>query len=500
VHQGQLDLLSVEVPDLRGIGRYLGVELVGAGTVQGALSLSISRDGVQAAPLDCLTFAVKDLVVSGERILLPKGLCLRAPDEAPLLEWMADAGMRIQALAEAETLELPDYRLSGDGLSLTLSHDPMQSAPLVADLRLDALRSTDQPTLFAPLIVTAQAEREAGKPLILTGTAVDSSQLLLVEATGHHDPSIGAGRLDLRLRPMVLKEGGPKLAQLSPRYGGLLKAATGRLSGKARLDWDGKGFRSSGSLLLEEVAATMGPVAVAGVNGAIRLSSLAPPVIPDGQVLAVKLLDVGLPLTDGMVTFGYGRNGRLGVAGAEWRWAGGLLRAAPFSINPEAPQGTIELEAQGIDLGELLALVAVDGLAAKGRLSGRIPVRLAPDRVVLDGGVLEAVEPGTLRYDPAEPPSFLQGQEGSPTALLMGALTDFRYSELRATLDGEAGGELRVGLGILGSNPAFYDGYPVKLNLTVSGALDRILRQSLDAYRIPDAVRDRMTEFGRKDP
>nr|WP_247887105.1 YdbH domain-containing protein [Azospirillum sp. SYSU D00513] len=299
---------------------------------------------------------------------------------------------------------------------------------------------------------------------------------------------------------MTLKPDGPGPAQLLPGYGAQVSKVSGRLAAKARLDWNAKGLRSGGELLLEEVAGTAGPVSLAGVNGAIRLSSLSPPVIPAGQVLAVKLLDVGVPLTDGTVTFGYGRDGRLNVEGAEWRWAGGLLRASPFVIAPAEPRGIIELHAERIDLGRMLELVAVDGLAATGRLSGRLPVSIVPERVSLDGGLLEAVEPGTLRYDPAEPPGFLQGDEGSPTALLMGALTDFRYSELRATLDGEAGGELRIGFGILGSNPAFYDGYPVKLNLNVSGALDRILRQSLDAYRIPDTVRDRMSEFGRKDP
>ncbi len=67
-------------------------------------------------------------------------------------------------------------------------------------------------------------------------------------------------------------------------------------------------------------------------------------------------------------------------------------------------------------------------------------------------------------------------------------------------MEGQAGGELAVGIAIRGSNPAFYDGYPVALNLKVSGALDRILRQSLDTYRIPETVRDRMTEFQRKNP
>ncbi|WP_448204752.1 intermembrane phospholipid transport protein YdbH family protein [Azospirillum sp. sgz302134] len=281
---------------------------------------------------------------------------------------------------------------------------------------------------------------------------------------------------------------------------GPVTEAAGTLTAKARFRWGGEGLKGEGDVRIADLGGRFGPIAVSGINGVVRLSSLLPPVVPPGQTLAVKLLDVGLPLTDGTIRFGYGRNGRLSVEQAEWRWAGGLLRAEPVEINPAAPKGTVALRAEGIPLGPLLNLAAVEGLEATGTVSGHLPVRFAPDGIHLDGGVLEADAPGTLRYDPARPPGFLQGEEGSPTDMLMGALTDFRYESLRATVDGQAGGDLRVGFAIRGANPAFYDGYPVALNLKVSGALDRILRQSLDSYRIPDAVRDRMTEFERRNP
>lgn len=281
---------------------------------------------------------------------------------------------------------------------------------------------------------------------------------------------------------------------------GTIAETVGTLTAKARLTWDGTAMKAQGDLLLADLAGRFGPVSAGGINGVLSLSSLFPPVVAPGQTLAVKLLDVGLPLTDGTVRFGYGTKGQLSVERAEWHWAGGVLRADPFAIDPVAPRGTVTLRAERVHLGPMLAMVAVDGLEASGTVSGRLPVRIGFDTVHLDGGLLEADAPGTLRYDPENPPGFLKGEEGSPTALLMGALTDFRYDTLTATVDGQAGGELAVGIAIRGSNPAFYDGYPVALNLKVSGALDRILRQSLDTYRIPETVRDRMTEFQRKNP
>lgn len=281
---------------------------------------------------------------------------------------------------------------------------------------------------------------------------------------------------------------------------GTIAETVGTLTAKARLTWDGAALSAQGDLLLADVAGQFGPVSASGVNGVLSLPSLFPPVVAPGQTLAVKLLDVGLPLTDGTLRFGYGAKGRLSVERAEWRWAGGVLRAEPFAIDPAAPRGTVTLRAEGVHLGPMLAMIAVDGLEASGTVSGSLPVRIGADSVHLDGGRLEADGPGSLRYDPENPPGFLAGEAGSPTALLMGALTDFRYDTLSASVDGEAGGELAVGIAIRGSNPSFYDGYPVALNLKVSGALDRILRQSLDTYRIPETVRDRMTEFQRRNP
>lgn len=377
-----------------------------------------------------------------------------------------------------------------------------------AKLRLDAGKDGSVRLAGMPLIGgkagTGSAGGGAGLPLPVDEIRIEKAAVTIATPKGS-----ASGTLTATLtRKDAAHEGLATLtapAKGLPVLAGWLGAGTiteagGTLTAKIRVRLDDDGVQAQGDLLLANLGGRFGPVAVSGVNGVVKLSSLSPPVIPAGQTLAVKLLDVGLPLTDGTVRFGYGRNGRLAVERAEWHWAGGLLRSEPFEFVPAAPKGTVTLRAERVPLGPLLALAAVEGLEATGTVSGQLPVRLAPDSVHLDNGVLEADAPGTLRYDPNHPPSFLQGEEGSPTALLMGALTDFRYETLRATVDGEAGGELGVGIAIRGANPAFYDGYPVALNLKVSGALDRILRQSLDTYRIPDAVRDRMTEFERKNP
>ena len=81
--------------------------------------------------------------------------------------------------------------------------------------------------------------------------------------------------------------------------------------------------------------------------------------------------------------------------------------------------------------------------------------------------------------------------------LALRALEDFRYDSLRMTLNRQLGGETLVTLHLKGRNPDLYDGYPIALNLTLSGALDRILQDSLSGYRVPDKIRQRMLDFAQ---
>ncbi|WP_156927011.1 YdbH domain-containing protein [Azospirillum halopraeferens] len=474
------------------VGR-LAPAVAGRLRIDGPVSGRLAEGVLRLSPDGCLAVTAQGLAPAGERTDLPEGLCLGAPAQGDALVLpLAGGPPAVRLAAEAPRLTVPGQELALDGVRVDAT---LEGGRLVAALTAGRLRSTAAPALFAPAALTARAEGPAGGALALSAT-VQGGQGLRIDATGRHDVASGEGRAELRLRPVTFSPAGAQPGALSPRLSGLVGAVAGTVAVRGDLAWGAKGLTTGGRLLLTDLAATAGPVAVAGVNGVLRLASLLPPAVAPGQEVAVKLLDVGLPLTDGVLRFGLDSAGVIGVERAEWRWAGGRVSARPFRLSLADPHGVLELEAAGLDLGAVLDLVELEGLAATGRLSGTIPVWLAGTAVRIAGAELAAEGGGTLRYDPATPPDFLRdGDAGSPTALLMGALTDFRYDSLTMTINGLAGGELTVGLAIRGSNPGFYDGYPVALNLKVSGALDRILRQSLDAYRIPDAVRDRMLQF-----
>lgn len=481
---------------LEAAAKTLDLPMSGRVTLSGALVVGMDGGAVTVAPAGCLPAKAERLMVAGQALGLPQGATLCPVGETPLLRWSPDA-MTITAELQVPRLEAPASDLRADKVVLRLSQDGDGRR---ADAVVGQLTNTAKPAPVVPLAVTMQAVQAGQGPWTIDGTAKGTNGLLTVTLDGAYDQTAGAGKLEAVAKPFRLAADGPGLAAVSPLAATFLEKASGTLSGKATVALTAKGMTTAGQAVVKGLAGAAGPVTVAGVSGTIAMSSLSPPVIPDGQKLSIGLLDVGIPLTDGTLLFGYGRDGRLDVDRAEWNWAGGLLRADPFELAPDKPKGRVTLHADRIDAAKLLNLIAVDGLAASGKLAGTLPVVFAGDKVTIDGGVLESSGPGTLRYDPAKPPPALKGEEGSPTAMLMGALTDFHYDTLRITIDGQAGGELSAGFSLRGSNPSFYDGYPVALNLKLSGALDRILRQNLDVYRIPDTLRDRMTGFDQKDP
>lgn len=480
--------------DIAALEPWIGSGIAGRVAGEGVIEVRFDGDALTVVPDGCVRVAVSDLAVTGRRVTLPDGVCVTAAADSPLMT-LATAGNRAPEVAArlsvAEAV-LPDAGLVGRGIDVALRHG---ADGFAAEFRV-MVADTGKSARFAPLAVTARADRRPGAPIRFEGEAA-AGAVARITGTGRHDPDTGAGALDLRVPPVSFKESGPQLASVVPAVAGIADPQAGTLAATGRIAWTRTGLDSGGEILLDGVGGLVGPVTVAGVNGVVRLSSLSPLVIPAGQTLAVALLDVGVPLTEGEIAFGRDDGGRLSVQRAQWQWAGGTVRAEPFTLRAGSTDTTAGLLAEGVDLGRLLDLVAVDGLAATGRLDGRIPVRVRDGTVRIEDGTLRAQGPGTISYDPADPPSFLDGDPGSATDLLRGALTDFRYTGLVLMVDGTAGGELGVRLTIEGANPQFYDGYPVKLNLNVSGALDRILRRSLDAYRIPDAIRDRMMEFGR---
>ncbi len=378
-----------------------------------------------------------------------------------------------------------EIRLTPDGMAED------GTVPLV----IRSVRPLGEPKLFAPLRL--DAELAWSEPLVFEGRATTRAKpAAVISFSGHHQQATGGGALTFNLPDLTFDPNGLQPADLSPAFQDVLEETSGQAALAGDLAWGADGFSSNAEFLIKELGLSIGPARLERVNTLLRFDSLAPPTMPPGQELAIALLDVGLPLTDGVVSMQLGADGKLAVDRLTWRFADGEVQARPFTFGSDVQDLTMVLDVDQLDLNGLLGLTRLDGLSGEGRIDGELPLTIGENGVLIADGKLRAATAGILRYQPDETPGFLQSG-GESIGLMLQALENFHYDELDITLDGRTDGETDIGLHIRGANPELYDGYPIEFNLDLKGDLANIVQTNLSNYQIPDRIRERLQGFGQ---
>ncbi len=351
------------------------------------------------------------------------------------------------------------------------------------------------PPLFPPLGLEAELRPEAEQIGFAGQVTVADGRVELV-ADGVHDLSAGRGEARIETPLVTFAPDRLQPGDLAPALGATLRRVSGQIALDGDLAWAPGEVSGELALLLENLSFDAGPARIEGVNGLVRFDRLWPPGTRPRQQLAITLVDLGLPLTNGLITFQLDEGQEAAVERLRFRWAGGTLRADPFTVRSGAEALSLTLKAEQLDLGELLEQVRLPGLTGEGAIRGLLPVRIQGGEAVITRGELVSVGPGTLRYGPNEQPAAVAaGGEGMD--LLLQALENFHYEELRITLDGRTDADMDIGLHISGANPELYDGHPIEFNLSLEGELANILRAGLTSYQLPDRIRERMQGLQR---
>lgn len=393
-------------------------------------------------------------------------------------------------------VRLPSYdlRLAGIASEIALAGDGLDLERAIP-LAVDSIVHEAKPAWFAPLRLEGSAQPRGDRIEFeaLVARRAGGAEVRLV---GEHELEGGEGRAEVELSPVDFAPGGLQPGALAPLLADLVEDVAGRLAMDGTVRWGaGSEVAADLDLLVENLALTSGPARIEQVNGVIAIDRLVPLSTSPGQQLAVGLVDFGLPLTDGLLTFRLAP-GQLAVEELHWQLAEGRIQATPFTIGSEGLRFTTTLSAEGLSLDQIFALTRLDGLTGKGTMHGTLPITVDGADAVVEGGELVSDRPGWVRYRPGVAPAAL-GAAGDNVNLLLQALDNFRYKELRLTLDGRTDADMDVGLHISGANPDLYDGYPIEFNLNLEGALGNLLRDSLVGYQIPERIRQRMQGFGR---
>ena len=390
--------------------------------------------------------------------------------------------------------DFPSVNLALTGIeSDVVIDDQGLAAGAPVPLTIRSLRPLDEPRLFRPLQLDVMLKPSADRLDVEGSLKLAAKPATVLTIKGGHDVEAEVGTLDLSLPPLVFAAGQVQPADFSPLLEGVLTETVGEIALDGQLTWEDGELESDLSLLIRELGFAIGPARLSRINSVIRFDSLTPPSTPAAQLLSVGLLDVGLPLTDGLVSMQLRPDGQLSVDQLTWRLADGEIRAAPFTFGSDVKGLTMVLTAEQLDLEALLRLTPLDELTGEGRIDGTLPLTIG-ETAALDGGELAASSPGVIRYAPSAVPGILQAG-GESVNLMLQALENFQYDALNLTLDGKTDGDTKIGLHLKGANPELYDGYPVEFNLNLDGNLASLIQTNLDNYQIPDRIRERLQGF-----
>ena len=151
---------------------------------------------------------------------------------------------------------------------------------------------------------------------------------------------------------------------------------------------------------------------------------------------------------------------------------GGRVESRDCDYDLGRGEGGCVLAVSNLDIEQVLAVQRVKGLAATGRISGQLPMRLDRAGLRINQGRLANTTDGLIRYRPdnVTPP-------GSPlTDYALKALEEFRYHSLVALVDYQPAGELNLRLELQGKSPKLDAERPVHLNIGTQQNLLSLLK------------------------
>ena len=389
--------------------------------------------------------------------------------------------------ATAETaiasLGVPAYGIAAEKVDARTALDA-ELAPVTSRFSVASLHSDIDPPLAAPLAIDGELQRRgAGYDVAADVTLAAGPRLGRLEAR-YDDAGTAKARFQgrtLRFAPDALQP-----ADLSPLLADL-EDVEGRLFAEATLVWPQDPAEESARLVLEDLSFRSQGVAVEDLTLDLALQALLPLRSEPDQKLSIGRIDAGAPIEDMTLRFGLAADPRpqLQVAGGGFTLGGAQWRLGATRLDPAAPDNSLLLATDNLDLATFFKLIEVEGLSGQGLLAGQIPLRFDGENLVVSEGRLTAQAPGQLSIRSQALASALSGG-GETVELAVKALEDFRYEELSITVNMSASNDAQVLLSLLGQNPAVLDGQPFRFNINLESNLTSVLKALRQGYSLSD--------------
>ena len=208
----------------------------------------------------------------------------------------------------------------------------------------------------------------------------------------------------------------------------------------------------------------------------------------------VALVDVGFPVEDisGIATPDI-EDAAVAVSDLTMRLLGGTVTADPFRFDLDADRNQLMLRASGIQLPLMAGLADLEAITISGSVSGKIPVTIRGNKVIIDGGHLENDLPGgVIRYLGGAADGIVD--DSSQLGIVTRTLRNFEFESLTSAVDYTEAGDLLLTMRLKGINPDVDPTQPVILNLNVENNVPEMLRSLRATRSIEDVLEKRLAK------
>ena len=333
------------------------------------------------------------------------------------------------------------WRLASGVLTLDGAMRVADSAP---EPRFNPLVSKDFRLKLADGVITAGGWLRHPE----TGTAV-------TDVTLRHDLGTGRGNAILDVPGLGFGEALQPEA-LTRLTLGVVANVAGTMKGRGEIRWTPQGVTSDGAFETEgmDFAAAFGPVT--GLKGVIRFSDLLGLETPPGQSVAVREINPGIAVNDGVIRYQLLPGQRMKIEGGRWPFSGGELILEETVLDFARPSDRhLTFRVAGMDAALFVEQFEFKNIAVSGAFDGVLPMIFdANGGRIVGGRMVVRKGGGTLAYV-GEVSNADLGMFGK---LAFDALKSIRYDNLAIELNGSLDGEIVSKVVFTGVNEAPLDG------------------------------------------
>lgn len=265
--------------------------------------------------------------------------------------------------------------------------------------------------------------------------------------------------------------------------------ALGDLSAQGRFNSDG----NQGTVSLMNLAGFYDEVFFDGATMMLEFSSTgAAPIVRTSTPAKVDLLDPGIPVRQLRFQLDY-RDLVLQLKDASGKVLGGSVRLqdSEFDLAANVHRGDLILD--GLQMQDLFDLIDNDNLRGDGVIDGRLPVQLRGQKFTVNGGRLQAREPGGEVFYSGDLPNR---KDNLGIDYLNSALSHYRFEELISDIDLDEFGRAFLEMQLKGHNPDFENGRPINVNLSVEDDFMQQMRSFNAVNAVKKSIEQRVLERG----